>query len=157
MAATAHDVIETQIVTETESLTPTNRSEKEGPVESVEAHLQPSSACNGPGDSQPNDTTREDNAQYPGGWRLIAILASLCLGTLLVAIDNTIIGVAIPKISAVFHALDDVGWYGSAYLLTVTALQPIFGNIYKYFNIKATYIVSVVVFESEWKASCTPE
>ena len=97
----------------------------------------------------PNDRDCGHLEQYPGGWRLTAILASLCLGTLLVAIDNTIIGVAIPKISTVFHALDDVGWYGSAYLLTVTALQPTFGNMYKYFDIKITYVVSVVVFESE--------
>ena len=63
----------------------------------------------------------------------------------MVAIDNTIDGVAIPKISTVFHALDDVGWYGSAYLLTVTALQPTFGNVYRYFDGKITYVVSVVV------------
>ncbi|KAL8725327.1 MAG: hypothetical protein Q9166_007433 [cf. Caloplaca sp. 2 TL-2023] len=96
---------------------------------------------------EPNDTAPVHSTQYPGGWRLAAIMTSLCLGTLVVAIDNTIIGVAIPKISTVFDALDDVGWYGSAYLLTVTALQPTFGNIYKYFDIKITYIVSILVFE----------
>ena len=74
---------------------------------------------------------------------------SLLFGTLLVAIDNTIIGTVIPKISTVFKALDDVGWYGSAYLLTVTALQPTFGNFYKYFDIKLTYLISIVVFEGE--------
>ncbi|KAL8921809.1 MAG: hypothetical protein Q9208_005566 [Pyrenodesmia sp. 3 TL-2023] len=74
-------------------------------------------------------------------------MVSLSLGTLLVAIDNTIIGIAIPQISTEFDALDDIGWYGSAYLLTVTALQPTFGNIYKHFDIKITYIVSVIVFE----------
>ncbi|KAL8658027.1 MAG: hypothetical protein Q9226_001336, partial [Calogaya cf. arnoldii] len=96
---------------------------------------------------QPNETIATDSSRYPTGWRLAAIMASLCLGTLVVAIDNTIIGVAVPKISTVFDALDDVGWYGSAYLLTVTALQPTFGNIYKYFDIKTTYIVSICVFE----------
>lgn len=84
-------------------------------------------------------------------------MASLCLGTLVVAIDNTIIGVAIPKISTVFDALDDVGWYGSAYLLTITALQPTFGNIYKYFDIKTTYIVSIFVFEGKRKSSPPPQ
>ena len=86
---------------------------------------------------------------YPEGWKLAAILTSLCIGTLLIAIDNTIIGVALPEISTVFDALDDVGWYGSAYLLTLTALQPTFGKVYKHFDIKSIYVVSVVVFEGQ--------
>jgi hypothetical protein len=84
---------------------------------------------------------------YPSGWKLTIIVVSLCFGTLLIAIDNTIIAVAIPEITTVFKALDDVGWYGSAYLLTVTALQPAFGNVYKYFNVKAAYLSSIAIFE----------
>ena len=75
------------------------------------------------------------------------MLSSLFLGTFLVAIDTTIISVAIPKISTEFHSLDDVGWYGSAYLITLTALQPAGGVIYKHFNIKFVYVVSIVIFE----------
>ena len=59
------------------------------------------------------------------------------------------IGVALPKISTAFEVLDDVGWYGSAYLLTVTALQPVFGNNYNYFDTKATYIISIFFFEEK--------
>ena len=84
---------------------------------------------------------------YPSGWRLFIVLLALLLGTLLVAIDNTVIGVVIPRITTVFGALDDVGWYGSAYLLTVTSFQPIFGNFYRSFQIKIVYLVSVVIFE----------
>lgn len=84
---------------------------------------------------------------YPTGWKFGLLIISLCLGTLLVAIDNTILTVAIPKITSVFNSLDDVGWYGSAYLLSITALQPSFGTIYKYFDVKITYLVSMVVFE----------
>ena len=91
----------------------------------------------------------EKPEQYPTGWRTAIITASLCLGTLLIAIDNTILAVAIPKITTVFNSLNDVGWYGSAYLLSITALQPTFGNIYKYFDVKITYLVSIVIFESK--------
>ena len=84
---------------------------------------------------------------YPSGWRLYLILLSLLFGTLLVAIDNTIIGVAVPKITTDFESLDNVGWYASAYLITVTALQPTYGNIYKYFHVKVTYVIAVLVFE----------
>ena len=85
--------------------------------------------------------------RYPSGWRLYIIIVALLLGTLLVAIDNTIIGVVIPRITTIFNDLEDVGWYGSAYLLTVTALQPIFGNLFKFFRVKIVYLVSVAIFE----------
>ena len=66
---------------------------------------------------------------------------------LLVVIDTTIISVAVPKISTVFKALDEIGWYGSAYLMTVTAFQPSFGKIYRLFDVKTVYLSSIVIFE----------
>ena len=85
--------------------------------------------------------------EYPTTWKLGFILLSLVLGSLLVAVDTTIISVAIPHISTDFKALHDVGWYGSAYLVTLTAFQPTVGNVYKLFSPKVAYIVSIVVFE----------
>ena len=93
------------------------------------------------------ETTNINADGYLTSWRLAVVVSSLYLGTLLVAIDTTIISVAVPKISTVFKALDDIAWYGSAYLLTVTACQPSFGNLYKYFNVKHTYLTSIIVFE----------
>ena len=87
---------------------------------------------------------------YPTGLKLAIILLSLSLGTLLVALDTTIISVAIPKISTEFKALDQVGWYGSAYLITLTAFQPITGNMYKSFNPKWVYSVFIVIFEGRF-------
>lgn len=84
---------------------------------------------------------------YMKGFRLGSTILAIALGTLLVAIDNTVIAVAIPKLSSVFNSLDQVGWYGSAYLLTVTALQPTSGRLYKFFDLKYTFICSVLVFE----------
>ena len=57
-------------------------------------------------------------------------------------------GQAIPKIVHQFSSLPDVGWYGSAYLLTTTSLQPSFGKIYTYFNVKYTFIAALTIFES---------
>ena len=89
------------------------------------------------------ETTRE----YPTGFKLGLILLSLFLGTFLVALDTTIVSVAIPKISTQFHSLSDVGWYGSAYLILITALQPAGGVAYKLFNVKVVYLSSIFVFE----------
>lgn len=91
------------------------------------------------------NTHAEDS--YPSPTKRTIIIAALCLGTLLDAIDITIIGVAIPSISTSFNTLDDVGWYGSSYLLCQTALQPIFGVTYKFFDPKRIYLSSVLLFE----------
>lgn len=94
-------------------------------------------------------TTFISDRRYMNGLRLWVTILALALGTLLVAIDNTVIAVAIPKISSVFNSLSQVGWYGSAYLLTVTATQPTCGRLYKYFDMKYTFLCSVLVFEGE--------
>src|SRR5689334_12022064 len=83
------------------------------------------------------------------GWRLGIIIASLYLGAFLIALDTNIVGVAIPKISTEFGALADISWYGSAYLLTITAFQPMLGNFYKFFPVEATYKGCIIVFESK--------
>ncbi|CZS89902.1 related to aflatoxin efflux pump AFLT [Rhynchosporium graminicola] len=89
----------------------------------------------------------EDAVVYLGKLQLGFLTLGLCLVTFTVALDNTIIATAIPKITSVFDSLNDVGWYGSSYLLTTTALQPSFGRVYTYFNVKYTYIAAIIVFE----------
>lgn len=93
------------------------------------------------------ETEAEDEIKYPKGFQLAILTFGLCLATFVVALDNTIIATAIPKITTDFNSLGDVGWYGSSYLLTTTALQPSFGRIYTYFNVKWTYIFALVLFE----------
>jgi MFS family permease len=80
-------------------------------------------------------------------WWLFIVIGSLYLGTFLVALDTTIIGTAIPAITTQFHALDEIAWYGNGYLLTLTALQPIFGKLYKVVDTKILYLISIGVFE----------
>ncbi|KAI9880358.1 MAG: hypothetical protein M1830_003969 [Pleopsidium flavum] len=93
------------------------------------------------------DEEIEDESKYPNGVPLAILTFGLCMAIFVVALDNTIIATAIPKITTVFNSLNDVGWYGSAYLLTTTSLQPSFGKIYTYFNVKWTYIIALLIFE----------
>lgn len=92
--------------------------------------------------------TKDDGAtQYPTGIKLVIIMSSLMLGTTLMALDTTIISVATPRISTQFQSLDDVGWYGAAYLMTLTAFTPVASNFYKNFNPKYVYLAFIAVFE----------
>lgn len=61
--------------------------------------------------------------------------------------DNTIITTAIPKITAQFNSLADVGWYGSAYMLTSCALTLAFGKIYTFYSTKWVYLTALSIFE----------
>jgi len=91
--------------------------------------------------------TREDGTEYPTGMKLVLISLALCLSVFLMALDNSIIATAIPKITDQFQSLPDVGWYGSAYLLTTAALQLLFGRFYTFFSIKWVYLIAIAIFE----------
>ncbi|KAM0545787.1 hypothetical protein ACHAPJ_011211 [Fusarium lateritium] len=84
---------------------------------------------------------------YLSGLRLVLVILGLCLAVLLVALDNTIIATAIPRISDEFRSLDDIGWYGASYLLTTCAFQLLFGKLYTFFSIKWIFFFAMVLFE----------
>jgi MFS family permease len=54
---------------------------------------------------------------------------------------------AIPKITTEFDSINDIAWYGSVYLLAQISIQPTFGRIYTFFNLKWTYLTALLVFE----------
>ncbi|TGJ81892.1 hypothetical protein E0Z10_g6878 [Xylaria hypoxylon] len=102
-------------------------------------------------DAASNDPSLErkadDNLEYPTGLKLSLILISLCLSVFLVALDQTIIAPALGAITGEYNSTKDIGWYGSAYLLTGTALVPLYGKIYHIFHIKYTFIMAIALFE----------
>ncbi|GJC86355.1 efflux pump aflT [Colletotrichum liriopes] len=85
--------------------------------------------------------------QYPAGLKLYLIMLSLLVSMFLVALDRLIIATAVPRITDHFHSVTDIGWYGSAYLLTTCAFQLLFGKFYAFFRIKHVFLVSVLLFE----------
>lgn len=89
----------------------------------------------------------EDDFEYPTKMKLAAITVALCLSVFCMALDNTIIATAIPRITDQFKALNDVGWYGSSYLLTTCATQLIYGKFYTYYSIKWVYLIALSIFE----------
>lgn len=61
--------------------------------------------------------------------------------------DNNVIATAIPTITSEFSSLPDMGWYGSAYLLTTASLQLPFGKLYTFLSIKRVFLVAIAIFE----------
>ncbi|KAJ1920413.1 hypothetical protein H4219_001389 [Mycoemilia scoparia] len=57
------------------------------------------------------------------------IMFGLFLSVLLAAMDQTIVAVVLSNIGAQFDALSSTAWLGTAYLITITALQPLYGKL----------------------------
>ncbi|KAK3682778.1 major facilitator superfamily domain-containing protein [Podospora appendiculata] len=119
------------------------------PVPAVDVDVADAMATGSGSDSSNNNFAKDNGRgnQPLTSWRLATVMASLCVGIFLFGLDVNIIGVAIPHITTEFSSLPDVAWYGAAYLLTLTAFQPLFGNLYKFFNAKVVYLVSLILFE----------
>ncbi|KAJ3521976.1 hypothetical protein NM208_g13055 [Fusarium decemcellulare] len=92
--------------------------------------------------------TEKVDVVYPTGIRLALLMTSIFIGMFLVALDKLIISTAVPAITDEFHAANDIGWYGTAYLLTNCAFLLVFGKLYTVFNIKAVFITATVLFEA---------
>lgn len=58
-----------------------------------------------------------------------------------------IVAVAIPAITNDFNSIADIGWYGSAYMLTAACFNPLFGRIYQMYSTKWAFLSSMLVFE----------
>ncbi|KAJ4537461.1 hypothetical protein HRR83_002686 [Exophiala dermatitidis] len=80
------------------------------------------------------------------GARLWILFTAVFFATFLMALNASIVSTAIPKITTHFNSLDDIGWYGSATLISTCAMQPLTGKLYTLFPIKQTYIVFVSIF-----------
>jgi hypothetical protein len=78
---------------------------------------------------------------------MVSMISALVLSIFLCSLDLTIIATAIPMITKDFHSLEDVGFYGSAFLLTIATTQSFWGKLYKYFDLKAVFLASIAVFE----------
>lgn len=59
------------------------------------------------------ETEDLDANNYVKFSKVVLISIVLCLATLCVAVDNTIISTAVPRITDDFHSIDDVGWYAA--------------------------------------------
>jgi len=85
---------------------------------------------------------------YPEGLRLFFLISSVFVSLFLISLDRLIVATAIPAITNEFNSVKDIGWYGSAYLLTNAAFQLMFGKVYTFFSVKATFMISIFLFEA---------
>jgi MFS family permease len=73
-------------------------------------------------------------------------MVTIFVSTILVSLEIGIIATAIPGITNDFRRLDDVGWYGSATFILAAAASPLWGKLFKYVNVKWTFLSAVGIF-----------
>ncbi len=78
--------------------------------------------------------------------RIAAVIASVMLAMLLSAVDQTVVGTAMPHIIAELNGLQHYAWVATAYLLASTASMPIWGKLSDAFGRKRFYIAGMVIF-----------
>jgi MFS family permease len=73
-------------------------------------------------------------------------MVTIFVSTILVSLEIGIIATAIPGITNDFRRLDDVGWYGSATFILAAAASPVWGKLFKYVDVKWTFLSAVGIF-----------
>jgi len=84
---------------------------------------------------------------YPPAKEVFLVMSSIFVTLFLVALDRTIIATAIPKITDDFDSLSDIGWYGSAFMLTSSCFQLLLGRLYTFYTPKYVFMTLIGVFE----------
>ena len=80
------------------------------------------------------------------GVALISVLTALMLTLLLEALDQTVVGTALPKIIGDLNGFSLYTWVATAYLLASATVVPIVGKLSDQFGRKGFFIVGVVIF-----------
>ncbi|SAI07046.1 transporter [Bordetella ansorpii] len=76
---------------------------------------------------------------------LMAMLG-MCFVIMLVAVDQTVVGTALPTIVSELHGFNLYAWVATSYLLTSVITVPIFGRLGDYYGRKPFVVAAIIVF-----------
>ena len=93
----------------------------------------------------PDDTSHDEPAQFTHR-QILVIVGGLMTGMLLAALDQSIVGTALPRIVSDLGGLNQLAWVVTAYLLTSTAVTPLWGKISDLYGRRIIYQVTIVIF-----------
>ncbi|KAK0649201.1 putative MFS transporter [Cercophora newfieldiana] len=97
------------------------------------------------GDAGDGSTTIESTTALHG-FRLYAVAIGLYFGALMMSLDISIIGTAIPSITTEFGDTSEIAWYPAAYTFAICAFTPIAGKLASTFPLNWVYLCFSTVF-----------
>jgi EmrB/QacA subfamily drug resistance transporter len=80
------------------------------------------------------------------GRRLVLVTVGIMLALFLAALDQTIVGTALPRIVAELNGLEFYAWVLTAYLVTSTVMTPISGKLGDLFGRKPLLLIGMIGF-----------
>ena len=80
------------------------------------------------------------------GFALVSVITALMLTLLLEALDQTIVGTAMPRVIAQLHGLDRYSWVVTAYILASMTMIPIVGKLSDQFGRKWFLLCGTLLF-----------
>jgi len=86
------------------------------------------------------------SGDYLSHRQILVVIGGLMAGMFLAALDQSIVGVALPKITSELGGLDKLSWVVTAYLLTSTAATPLWGKISDLRGRRPIFQAAIVVF-----------
>ncbi len=78
--------------------------------------------------------------------QILRVISGIVLCMLLAALDQTAVVPAVPAIARDLHSYGHVAWIVTAYLLTSTAVTPVFGKLSDTYGRRALLIPAIVIF-----------
>jgi EmrB/QacA subfamily drug resistance transporter len=95
-----------------------------------------------------SDTTQQapDQHGYLSHRQILVVMSGLMAGMFLAALDQSIVGTALPRITSELGGLDKLSWVVTAYLLTQTASTPLWGKISDLYGRKLIFQAAIVTF-----------
>ncbi|KAJ7078002.1 ABC transporter [Mycena belliarum] len=81
------------------------------------------------------------------GMRLVVVFVSMLLSILLVALDQTILATALPRIASDFQAFTLQGWIATSFTLAQTVFLLFYGQLLRIFPAKWVLISAIATFE----------
>jgi EmrB/QacA subfamily drug resistance transporter len=96
--------------------------------------------------SQTIDTQTPDADGYLSHRQILVVMGGLMAGMFLAALDQSIVGVALPRITSELGGLDKLSWVVTAYLLTQTASTPLWGKISDLYGRKLIFQIAIITF-----------
>ncbi|MFH0915229.1 MAG: MDR family MFS transporter, partial [bacterium] len=78
--------------------------------------------------------------------RIVFVVISVMLGMLLSALDQTVVGTAMPRVIADLNGLQHYAWVATGYLLVSAASMPIWGKLSDAFGRRRFFMVGMVLF-----------
>src|SRR3981189_1398661 len=85
-------------------------------------------------------------AQSSSRSQMALATAGVAMALLLAALDQTVVGVAMPRFVSELHGLECYAWVTTAYLITSTALVPVAGKLGDMFGRKPFLIAGMLGF-----------